>query len=335
MATKQQKEELMQTLRFTPIRARLLIQGYGGECYIGSVSREDYEVFKARRVDLDQYVGDWDNEVFQDVPEKNRFVEPSQAYECDDLFHASGATMDVGSYITVTNDETNEDIFETSLDIAHLQEQGIGVDCSDGFDSDELDDGTVIFWGGQGEKGCFFDAELTLTQPFDPKLLKIYYSNGDGWNIATSVEYDGQDLEGQDGYSTTGKWAENKFHIVGDEEVYESKYRDEDDEDWNPAEELDKIQVPVLEGEEIWAQEVIDSDTVDTEPELWEGIPLSPWHPVSLKPEIKGEYEVFEQDSSWPFPMRAEWTGRAWQEGGRKIKIRQWRGLAQDPALAQ
>jgi len=325
MATRKQKQELMDTLKFTPIRARLLIQGYGGECYIGSVSRADYEVFKSKKVDLDQYLGDWDNELFQDVPEENRFVEPSQAYECDDLFHASGATMDDSSYITVTNDETNEDLFETNLDIAHLKEQGIGVDCSEGFESDDLDDGAVIFWGGQGEKGCFFDAELTLTQPFDPRLLKVYYGNGDGWNIVTGVEYDGIDLEGQDGYSTTGKWAENKFHIVGDEEVYESEYRNEDgDEEWNPAEELDKIKVPVLEGEEIWAQEAIDSDA-----EEWEGILLSPWYPADVNPEHKGEYQVFEQDSSWPFPMRAEWTGRGWKENGKKITIKQWRGLTQ------
>ena len=326
MATRKQKQELIDTLKFTPIKARLLIQGYGGECYIGRVSRQDYEVFKAKKVDLDQYLGDWDNELFQDIPEENRFINPGEAYECDDLFHASGATIDDSSWITVTNDETMEDIFSTNLDISHLEEQGIGVDCAEGFESDELDDGTVIFWGGQGEKGCFFDAELTLTRPFDPKLLKIYYGNGDGWNIVTGVEYDGQDLEGQDGYSTTGKWAENKFHIVGDEEVYESEYRDEDSEkeEWNPAEELDKIKVPVLEGEEIWAQEAIDSDT-----EEWEGIPLSPWYPADVKPEHKGEYQVFEQDSSWPFPMRAEWTGRGWKENGKKITIKQWRGLTE------
>ena len=322
MATKKEKEELMQTLKFTPIKARLLIQGYGGECYIGSVSRQDYEVFKAKKVDLDQYLGDWDNELFRDIPEKNRFIEPGQAYECDDLFHASGATMDDGSWITVMNDETNEDIFSTNLDIAHLEEQGIGVDCSDGFESDELDDGTVIFWGGQGEKGCFFDAELTLTRPFDPNLLKVTYSNGDGWNILTGVEYDGVDLEGYDGYSTTGKWGENKFHIVGDEEVYQGEERDEDsgNEEWDPAEELDKIEIPVLEGEEMWASRVIDESM------------LSPWHDRDLKPVHKGEYEVV-YDAEWPNSGqgRAEWTGRGWKQNGKKLAIKQWRGL-KEPA---
>jgi len=330
MATKREKQELMDTLKFTPIKARLLIQGYGGECYIGSVSRADYEVFKARRVDLDQYLGDWDSELFQDIPTENRFTEPGQAYECDDLFHGSGATMDDSSWITVTNDETNEDLFQTNLDIAHLEGQGIGVDCSYGFDSDELDDGTVIFWGGQGEKGCFFDAEFTLPRPFDPKLLKIYYGNGDGWNIVSSVEYDGQDLEGQDGYSTTGKWGENKFHIVGEEAVYESEYRDEDSDDDDGWDKIaqdhddDDGDVPILDGEEMQAQEAIDSEA-----EVWEGIPLSPWHASDVKPTVKGRYQVFEKDASWPFPMWAEWTGRGWKDNGKKVNVRQWRGLSQ------
>jgi hypothetical protein len=323
MATEAEKEELLQTLKFTPVKSRLLIQGYGGECYIGSVSREDYEVFKSKRIDLDQYLSDWDNELFKDIPEKNRFIEPGQAYECDDLFHGSGATMDSGSYITVTNDETNEDIFETALEFNTLDAQGITVECGDEFDSDDLDDGSVIFWGGQGEKGCFFDAEFVLTKPFDPKLLTLTYGNGDGWYLLTGVEYDGVELEGYDGYSTAGKWGENKFHIVGDEEVYQGEEREEGEE-WDPAEELEKIEVPVLEGEEMWASEAIDSE-----------IQRSEWFDRDTKPFRKGIYEA-KVDASWPLPgmIRAEWTGRSWKDGdGRKVEILSWRGLAQDPAL--
>ncbi len=328
MATRKQKEELMQTLKFTPIKARLLVQGYGGECYIGSVDREDYEFFKAKRIDLEQYLSDWDSEMFTDIPAERRFVEPGQAYECDNLFHASGASMDDGSWITVMNDETNEDIYTTNLDISHLEDQGIEVDCSEGFESDELDDGTVIFWGGQGEKGCFFDAELTLTRPFDPKLLKLTYGNGDGWRLLTGVEYDGVELEGYDGYSTTGKWGENKFHIVGDEEVYKGEERaegEEPDEDpeWDPATELDKIRVPVLEGEETWASEAIDAFTEEQKTQ---------WHDGAVKPAHKGEYEVV-YDAEWPNSGqgRAEWTGRGWKQDGKKLAIKQWRGL-REPA---
>jgi len=225
----------------------------------------------------------------------------------------------------------------------------------------------VIFWGGQGEKGCFFDAELVLTKPFDPKLLKLTYGNGDGWNLLTGIEYDGVELEGYNGYSTTGKWGENKFHIVGDEEVYQGQERDEDSEDeeldvepdyacvqcdwqgtvdqasindkdemvcpecgepieslkeWDPAAELDKIRVPVLDGEEMQAQEAIDSAFSFAEEQKTE------WYATDIKPAHKGEYEVV-YDAEWPLSGMgmAEWTGRSWRQNGKKLAIKQWRGL--------
>jgi hypothetical protein len=330
MATKREKQELMDTLKFTPVQARILLQGYGGECYIGSVSREQYEFFKSKRIDIEQYAANWDDDMFSDIPPEMRPFDPGSPHDCDDLFHGSGATLDSGSYITVQDDETNEDLFETNLDISNLEDQGITVDRGEDFDSSGLEDGAVVFWGGQGEKGCFFDGTVTLRAQFDPAKLRITYGNADDWWIVTGVEYDGEEVEGYDGYSTTGKWAEHKFHIVGDETVYEGVERDEDDEDEDdsdPAAELTKIQVPVLEGEEIWAQEVIDAETVDTEPELWEGIPLTPWWPASKDPVHEGEYDVII--GTWPFPQRAHWDGVLWKQGDQPVIVNTWRGLSQ------
>lgn len=320
MATKKQKQELIDTLKFTPVQARILIQGYGGECYIGSVDRATYEFFKSKRIDVEQFANDWDGELFPDVPDEHRFCNPGSPYDCDDLFHQSGATMDDSSYITITNDDTNEDIFETNLSVGNLEDQGITVECSHDFESADLEPGSVIFWGGQGEKGCFFDGTFTLRAPFDPAKLRITYGNGDDWYLCSGVEYDGEEIEGFDGYSTTGKWGEHKFWIAGGEEVYEGEEREE---------------IDVLENEETWASHAIDAesetnDEIDTEPELWEGIPLSPWHPVSLKPDIPGQYEYLAPNGGWPFPQRAEWTGKKWCDAtGQKIDIGQWRGLAQ------
>ena len=330
MATRKQKDQLIQTLKFTPVRARIMLSGYGGECYIGSVSREDYEFFKSRQIDVEQYAMDWDDGGrFKDVPDQHRFFSPGQPYDCDNLFHQSGATMDDSSYLTVMNDDTREDIFETNLRIGNLLDQGIEVECSEEFDSVDLNEGDVIFWSGQGEKGCFFDGEITLRRPFDPRLLKISYAAGDGWDISSSVTYDGEEVEGYDGYSTTGKWTEHKFWIKGDEEVYAGMERDEDSEDEDDdekddrSEELDKIQVPVLEGEEIWAQRVIDESE------------FSAWHDGDVEPVRKGVYEVEYKIGTWPWPMTAhiKWTGRKWQyDRSENTEIRRWRGLNYDPA---
>ena len=328
MATKKQKEELIQTLKFTPVRARIMLSGYGGECYIGSVSREDYEFFKSRQIDVEQYAMDWDDGGrFKDVPDQHRFFSPGQPYDCDNLFHQSGATMDDSSYLTVVNDDTREDIFETNLRIGNLLDQGIEVECSDEFDSVDLNEGDVIFWSGQGEKGCFFDGEITLRRPFDPRLLKICYAAGDGWDISSSVTYDGEEVEGFDGYSTTGKWTEHKFWIKGDEEVYAGVERDEDseeeeEEDEDTEEKLKQVDVPVLEGEETRAQRVIDESE------------LSAWHDHDVEPVRKGVYEVEYESGSWPWPITAKvkWTGRRWKhDRSENTEIRRWRGLNYDP----
>ena len=338
MATKSEKQELIDTLKFTPVTARILLQGYGGECYIGSVKREQYEFFKEKKIDLEQYAANWgDDGMFDDVPDAMRPFDPGSPYDCDDHFHGSGATMDSGSYITVQMDDTNENLFESNLDITNLEDQGITVERGEDFDSSDLEDGTVLFWGGQGEKGCFFDGTFTLRAPFDPQKLKIFYGNADDWWIAAGVEYDGEEIEGYDGYSTTGKWSEYKFHIIGGEPVYEGEKReetddDEDDDDWDRIAEDhldDDGDVPVLEGEEMWAQEAIDSATIDAEAESWEGIPLSPWRESDVRPEHRGRYQIFAEDASWPFPMWAEWTGKIWTDDGKKIRVKYWRGLAQ------
>ena len=320
MATKREKQELMDTLKFTPTPVRIQLYGYGGECYIGSVSREQYEFFKSKRIDVDQYTHSWDDSgLWDDVPADVRPFDPGSPYECDDLFHGSGATMDESSWITVEEVATGKELFKSTLDISSLEDLGVTVDLGEDCDNSDWPNGKIVFWGGQGEKGCFFDGEVTLRAPFDVRKLRISYANGDDWLLSSGVEYDGEEVEGYDGYSTTGKWAEGKFWIKGSEEVYEGVERDEDGHN------DDGDDIEVLDGEEMQAQEAID-----TEPETWEGIPLSPWHPASLKPDLPGQYEYLAPEGGWPFPQRAQWTGRKWCDAtGVKIEIGQWRGLSQ------
>lgn len=310
VATKKEKEEMLEILKFVPLNVTVYINGYGGECYIGKVSRETYEYFKSKKIDIEQYASDWDG-LFDDVPAEHKFFEPGSPYECDNLMHGSGATMDDTSTISI-EDANGNVIWSSDLTISTLIEKGVQVDSSaDDYDSEDEEDGTVLFWGGQGEKGCFFVGEFVLTSPFDPTKLRISYANGDGWFLSNSVEYDGEELDGSSGYSTTGKWTEHKFWIAGGEEVYIGKERgeDEDEEDQDTEEDLNEI------------LKEFDSREDDR----------SPWFNSDDKPLIKGEYEIFEKGSAWPFPQRAEWTGRSWKLNGKKVSIEQWRGLNYNP----
>ena len=322
MATNEQKQELIDILKFTPRTYTIYIGGYGGESYAGKVDRATYEYFKEKKIDIEEYANDWDDN-FGDVPRELQPFSPGSPYDCDGLFHASGAELSNLNEIQI-NDENGDQIWACAAGLNELEDEGVTVNEWGGCDFDDLPEDTIVHWGGQGEKGTFFDGELELTQPFDPKKLTVNYENCDGWWIINNVEYDGIEIDGSGGYSTTGKWTENKWVLCNGDEVYESVSREdqedkdeeelptiqeleEDSGEWDPAAELDKI-----------------TETIMTE-----------WYPKNTKPAHLGTYEVdLGTLVAWPFSrvVRAEWTGKKWQsEDGEKVKIEAWRGLAINP----
>ena len=217
----------MSTSKSTQLTIQITIHGYGGECYMGMVDRKTYDYFKKNEIDLEQLANDFDDDKWSFIPEEHQIFPPGSPYECSDLGHETGATMDDSSFIVVEG-EDGKVIWESNLDPYTLKLKGIDVDIHDEVNLNDAKDGTVIFWGGQGEKGTFFESVISIDAPFDPKKLRISCSNMDGWLLSSSVEYNGIEIDGSDGYDTSGKWAENKFCIVGDEEVYEGRERDDE-----------------------------------------------------------------------------------------------------------
>lgn len=224
MATNKQKEELMQTLKFTPRNYRVEITGYGGEVYWGAVDRKIYDFFKEHKVDIEEYASDWDDEKWEFIPEDLRPFSPGSPYDVGGV-HQSGATFDENSTVTVY-DELGEEVWSCPLGIDALEAAGVSVESAGDEYISEYEEGTVVFYGAQGEKGLFFGNEFELRQPFDPKKLSISYNDHDGWEMVYGVSYNGEEIGGSD-YDTSGKWAENKWIIVGGEEIYEGVSRDD------------------------------------------------------------------------------------------------------------
>ena len=326
MATKKQKEEMIATLKFTPITYNIYIGGYGGEAYAGTVDRATYDYFKEKKIDIEQYANDW-NDLFGDVPRELMPFSPGSPYDCDNLFHASGAELSNLNEILI-NDEHGNQHWACAAGLNELEDAGVDVNKGAGCDFDDLPEDTIVHWGGQGEKGTFFDGEIELTQPFDPKKLTISYENCNGWWIINNIEYDGVEIDGTGGYSTTGKWNENKWILCNGEEVYQGEERDEDsDEEEDEEEDLLTIQ-ELEEDNEQW-------DPAAELDKITESM-MTEWYPVDTKPVRKGEYEVdLGKDIAWPFAriVRAEWSGRTWKDSeGKSIKgVVAWRGLSVDP----
>ena len=216
MATKKQKEQLMQTLKFTPRTYRVMLSGYGGEIVLGSVPREPYEYFRDNGVDIEEFANDWDNE--RQVPEDMQPFTPGEWHSCDDIAHESGCELSDYNLITVY-DENGKEHWQSALGYNALTDAGVEVDETAEFLCSDRDDkeNTVGFVGQSVEKGCFFEGELQLTAPFDPAKLSILYNDIEGWSLIIGVVYDGVDVDGYDGYDTRGKSSEFKFYDTGED----------------------------------------------------------------------------------------------------------------------
>lgn len=315
MATRKQKEALVDALKFTPRDVRITLWGYGGEVAIGRISEAAYDYWSQHEDDLSDFVYDWDNES-EDVPADAQFCTDGCWYDVDDLAHESGVEFNEACGITVTDEMTGETLWESNLDPVTLEEKGVEVSCWEEVFMHTHEPGECFFMGQSVEKGTFFDGVVRITRPFDHTLLGLSYGDYEGWLLGNGVTYDGEDVEGMDGYSTTGKSSEFRVHRNEEQAKERSDYKKE----------LDEIlaDIPILQGEEMWASEAIDSA-----PETWNDIPLTKWWPGDFEPYHRGEYEVFEADNQWPFPQRARWTGKKWLLDGKQAQVKQWRGLTQ------
>ena len=247
------------------------------------------------RDDFEEYATAWSDDEgnFADVPDEHRFITEGDWYDCDNLAHSSGVEMSAGCWLTVTDDMTGDTLLETELDPGVLA--GLGIQVSEFEDIEvETAPGRAIFVGQNFEKGLFFQTEVEITQPFDPKQLSFTYSTYDGWRVCDSVEYAGEELDGQDAYSTTGKSSSYQLYLS-----------DEDN-------------VEVLEGEETQAQRLIDESD------------LGPWHNTQdHNPVHVGYYDCKVLSTVWP-EQRLRWSGVDWfMDNGdpMRLHVSHWRGL--------
>jgi hypothetical protein len=293
MATRKQKEQLMQTLRFTPRNITISLSGYGGEIVMGTVDPAVARYWQARD-DFEEYATSWDDDEgnFADVPEEFRFIRDGSWYECDDLAHSCGVEMSAGCWLNITDNLTGEILLEIELDPITLKSAGIGAEEFESVEVETRSD-RAVFVGQNFEKGLFFETEVEITEPFDPARLHFGFSTYDGWRVCNSLSYNDEELDGQDAYSTTGKSCNYELYVE------------------------DKS-VEVLEGEETWAQRVIDESE------------LGPWHATEdHDPVHLGYYDCRVLSTVWP-EQRLRWDGEKWvmnNNEAMKLHVSHWRGL--------
>jgi hypothetical protein len=232
MATLEEKQQLIEVLKFTPCTYRISMWGYGGEKVMGTVTKECWDYCMEHQVDLSDIA--WNSEAAEDIglDEEKLPFPPGSWYECDDMAHVSGVSRDAGTL--QVEDENGNTVFEKSLDDCDGCEDSPQWCCDDEVWIGSKPAGTVVFVGSSNEKGTFFEADLELTAPFNIELLELHYDEIDGEEIVNSVVYDGEEIDNWGG-STDGKSSDFTMALVTDDNGNWERYEPEE-KDWGHPE---------------------------------------------------------------------------------------------------
>jgi hypothetical protein len=222
MATLEEKQELIETIKHPIRHYRILLWGYGGESAYMRLTREQYEYWSERKeADEDSdilvdYMLDEDRETIIDVPPTMEFMaDPEDAegprypwHEApNEIIHQFGVDYS-SARITITeieSEEYNSKPVEDVVEGVKLNDFVFEHDIewiSGDVDTSESD---YMLQFCSSEKGTFFEAIFTTNGRFDPTKLKVYsteHLNGD--DTIDNVEYNGESLENQGG-DTNGK----------------------------------------------------------------------------------------------------------------------------------
>ena len=199
-----------------PKTYHISIGGYGGEIVYGRLTKEQFEYWKEREDDFEEYVGYWgdrdENEEWSDVPEHARIE--GEWYDNDDILHENGCSV-ADSWVQVESEDAGgnrEEIFDgTGAEFA----EKVGVRHIEDNDEELPVDAPYVYFGMSVEKGHFHTFSFESVVPPQWNLLRYdtaTYPNGDTffYNLYFVKEDGSVDenirVEDYDGYGgTTGK----------------------------------------------------------------------------------------------------------------------------------
>ena len=324
MATPQEQQQLIDTLKFTPRTYRISMWGYGGEKVMGTVDPKAWDYCLKNRIDLvDMAWGDYD----EFIEERGLDIDllpfpPGSWYECNNMAHVNGVSRNAGT--VQIEDENGATVFEKSLDDI----VGGGCDgepdwcCQDEVWIGQRKKGEVVFVGSSNEKGTFFEGDIELKAPFNIEKLELYYEEVDGEEIVNGVYYDGEEIENYGG-STDGKSSDmNMVRVIDDQGNWERYEVPEDDEE--------NLKIDLNQGLP-HEDDTSEVDKVLVEATEWSDKDKTEWFPVKVKPVHLGRYECqFKKTPAWPWPPIAEltWNGKGWLNDDEVVTgVKEWRGL--------
>ena len=231
MATNEEKEKLVEVLKFTPRTYTMCIWGYGVEHAFGFIPNQGAVKY------IEDNELDWEEVMWKDIDEWTAEGHKASDHplmsdgdgeylhdwsDIDDLGRCWGAEQCDYTKVEIL-DENGDEVVEFATDTDTLEK--LGVEWSWDYEADIDNVEKAKEWIKKGkyvahsrsiEKGTFFEADIELTEPFDISKLELNGSSINDWApIIDSVTYDGVDLDNYGG-DTRGKSLESTIHNLED-----------------------------------------------------------------------------------------------------------------------
>ena len=198
MATREEKQQLIDTLKFTPRTYRISMWGYGGEKVMGTVDPKVWDYCMEHQVDLSDIAWNYDACEEMGLDEDMLPFTPGSWYECDGMAHVNGVSRNAG-HIQI-EDENGNTVFDKELD-----------DCD----------------GGDGSPAWSCQDEVWIGS-------RKYYDEVDGEELVNCVYYDGEEIDNNGG-GTDGKSSDMIMVRLTDDEGNFERYEPEE-KDWGHPE---------------------------------------------------------------------------------------------------
>jgi hypothetical protein len=177
------------------MKYRITLDRWGGEYCVGSIPRETINYWSGKDIDdlkehllADTIIG---------VPQEHNL---HPFYEQDNLVHTCGVELSKSNMVTVEDADTDEAIFEATLDADWVKDNAFVIND----EPDNLPDDTGIIHTVSIEKGSWVYEIINLDEPLDHKKLKFFMYYVDNLYVVSHMMYEDIELEQIDGF-TIGK----------------------------------------------------------------------------------------------------------------------------------
>ena len=177
------------------MKYKITLDWMGGEYCVGSIPRETIDYWSERdENDLKDHLL---VDSILDVPEKHKLY---PFHEQDNLIHTCGVEMSPYNRFTISNIDTDDDVFECTLDEPWIKDNAWVI--NDGEPT--LDDDTGLIHTVSVERGYWEYEHFSTEKPFDHKNLEFFMYAIDGLFVIHYMKYEGVELGHLDG-TTLGK----------------------------------------------------------------------------------------------------------------------------------